>query len=188
MANPSKRKTRPTWGDLKTCLGDIDRDGLVRLIADLYAASSDNRAFLHTRFALGDDPVKAYKDVVTRWVYPDVFKRQDVSVAKAKKAISDYRKACGDIQGLIELMTCYCEEASDFAAEFGMDDEDYLESVVRMFEADIKAIAGLEPAAGVAFLDRLDKVRSRCRGLGYGVGDSIDDLWARRNIKAKPYP
>jgi len=40
-----------------------------------------------------------------------------------------------------------------------------LESIVRMFEADIKAIAGLEPAAGVAFLDRLDKVRSRAEDL-----------------------
>jgi hypothetical protein len=52
-----------------------------------------------------------------------------------------------------------------------MDDEGYLESIVGMFEADIKAIAGLEAAARVAFLDRLDKVRSRCRGFGYGIGD-----------------
>jgi hypothetical protein len=182
MANPSKRKTGPTWGDVKVRLGDIDRDGLVRLVADLYAASSDNRLFLHTRYDLGDDPIKAYRDVVMRWVYPDVFKHQEVSVTKAKKAISDYRKACGDTQGLVELMTCYCEEASDFAAEFAMDDENYLESIVEMFEADIKAIAGLEPAARVAFWERLDKVRSRSRGFGYGIGDSIDDLWARRNI------
>jgi len=72
---------------------------LVRLIADLYAASSDNRAFLHARFAPGENPVKAYKDVVTRWVYPDVFKHQDVSAAKAKNAIADYRKARGDTTG-----------------------------------------------------------------------------------------
>jgi hypothetical protein len=185
MANPSKRKTGPTWGDLKARLGDIDRDGLVRLIADLYATSSDNRSFLHARFALGDDPLGAYKDVVMRWVYPDVFKHQNVSVAKAKKGISDYRKASGDIHGLVELMTFYCEVASDFAAEFGMDDEGYLESIVGMFEANIKAITGLEANAHTAFLDRLDKVRSRCRGFGYGIGDSIDDLWARRSIRSK---
>lgn len=167
MPSSRKQSTSPTWGDVKARLGDIDRDGLVRLVADLYAASSDNQAFLHTRFALGDDPVRAYKDVVTRWVYPDVFKRQDVSVAKAKKAITDYRKACGDMQGFVELMTCYCEAASDFAAEFGMDDEGYLESIMRMFEADIKAIASLEAATRTAFLERLDKVRSRCRGFGY---------------------
>jgi len=185
MPSSRKQSTRPTWGDVKARLGNSDRGELVRLIADLYAASSDNRVFLHARFALGDDPVKAYKDVVTRWVYPDVFKRQDVSVAKAKKAISDYRKACGDTQGLIELMTCYCEEASEFAAEFSMDDEGYLESIVGMFEADIKAIAGLEAAARTAFWERLDKVRSRCHGFGYGIGDSIDDLWARRNTRSR---
>jgi hypothetical protein len=66
-----------------------------------------------------------------------------------------------------------------------MDDEGYLESIVGMFEADIKAIAGLEAAARVAFLGRLDKVRSRCHGFGYGIGDAIDDLWALRTIRSK---
>jgi hypothetical protein len=82
-------------------------------------------------------------------------------------------------------MTFYCEVASSFAAEFGMDDEGYLESIVGMFEADIKAIAGLEPAAQVSFSDRLDKVRSRCHGFGYGIGDAIDDLWARRKTRPR---
>ena len=57
MTNSGKRKREPTWGDVKTRLGDIEHGGLVRLIADLYAASSDNRAFLYARFALGGDPL-----------------------------------------------------------------------------------------------------------------------------------
>ena len=38
-------------------------------------------------------------------------KGQNVSVAKAKKAISDYKKATGLPQGVAELSVFYCEEA-----------------------------------------------------------------------------
>lgn len=91
----SKPKTTPTWSDVKAKLTDFDRAGLIGLVQDLYAASKDNQAFLHARFALGGDVLKPYKTVIERWLWPDVFKNQDTSVAKAKKAIADYKKAIG---------------------------------------------------------------------------------------------
>ena len=45
------KKTAPSWSDVKARLADFDRVGLVGLVQDLYAASKDNQAFLHTRFA-----------------------------------------------------------------------------------------------------------------------------------------
>ena len=65
------------------------------LIQDLYAAHNDNRTFLHTRFGLGGDLLKPYKEKLERWLWPDVSRNQDISVAKAKQAISSYRKAVG---------------------------------------------------------------------------------------------
>jgi hypothetical protein len=47
----TKKKT-PSWVDVKARLADIDRAGLIGLVQDLYAASKDNQAFLHTWFAL----------------------------------------------------------------------------------------------------------------------------------------
>jgi hypothetical protein len=177
---PSRpRKAQPTWSDIKAKLADVDRHGLVSLIADLYAASNDNRTLLHTRFALHGDPLELYKDTIARWVYPDVFERQGVSVAKAKKAISDYRKAASNPHGLIELMTFYCERAAGFAADMGMEDEGYFNALVRMFEQAVKNIAGLDPSARTPFRERLDKVRERCGAFGYGAGDAINDVWAR---------
>lgn len=41
--------------------------------------------------------MKAYKTIIDRWLWPDVFKNQDTSVAKAKKAIADYKKAIGSL-------------------------------------------------------------------------------------------
>lgn len=76
---------------------------------DLYAASKDNQIFLHAHFGLGDDMLKPYKTSIDRWLWPDVFKNQDTSVAKAKKAIADYRRAVGQPEGLAELMVFFCE-------------------------------------------------------------------------------
>ena len=63
------------------------------LIQDLYTAHKDNQTFLHTRFGLGEDVLKPYKETLDRWLWPDVLRNQDISVAKAKQAISSYRKA-----------------------------------------------------------------------------------------------
>jgi hypothetical protein len=92
--------SKPSWTDVKSKLAAFDRAGLIGLVHDLYATSKDNQAFLHARFALGGDVLKPYKATIDRWLWPDVFKNQDTSVAKAKKAISDYTKAVGQTEGL----------------------------------------------------------------------------------------
>ena len=106
-------KKKPTWTDLKRQLAGFDRPELLALIQDLYAASKNNQAFLHARFALGEDVLEPYKVTIDRWVCPDVMRNQDISVAKAKKAISDYKKAIGRPEGLAELMVFYCESCTN---------------------------------------------------------------------------
>jgi hypothetical protein len=128
------KKNSPSWSDVKTQLADFDHAGLIGLAQDLYAASMDNKAFLHARFGLGDDVLKPYKATIDRWLWPDVIKNQDTSVAKAKKAIADYKKAVGQIDGLAELMVLYCERAAGFSSDVGLQDEGYFDALVRMFE------------------------------------------------------
>jgi hypothetical protein len=86
-----QKKSKKTWSDVKSKLADIDRVGLIGLIQDLYAANKDNQTFLHARFGLGEDILKPYKDTISRWICPDVMLNQPFSVAKAKKAITDYK-------------------------------------------------------------------------------------------------
>ena len=109
------KKNTPRWSDVKTKLVDFDRAGLLGLLQDLYAANKDNQAFLHARLSLGDDVLKPYKTIIDRWLWPDMFKNQDTSVAKAKKPIADYKKAIGQAEGLAELMVFYCERAAGFS-------------------------------------------------------------------------
>ena len=98
MAN-RKPTSQPTWTDVKAKLADFDRAALLGLIQSLYAAHKDNQMFLHTRFGLGEDVLKPYKNTIDRWLWPDVLRNQDASVTKAKQAISNYRKSVGEPAG-----------------------------------------------------------------------------------------
>ena len=109
-----KSVKNPGWRDLKPILAELDRNGLLTLIQDLYAASRDNKSFLNTRFGLVADVTSPFKATISRWVCPDVTRNQNISVSKAKKATSDYRKATGDLQGMAELTVFYCESCTDF--------------------------------------------------------------------------
>jgi hypothetical protein len=175
-------KKKPAWSDVKTKLADFDRSGLIGLVQDLYTASKENQTFLHARFALGDDVLKPYKITIDRWLWPDVFKNQDTSVAKAKKAISDYKKAIGQSEGLAELMVYYCERAAGFSDDVGLQDAGYFDALVRMFEQALKIIANLSDEPGPALRDRLDVVRRISYNFGYGVGDDMVALLAEYGV------
>jgi len=169
-------RSKPTWFDVKSKLADFDRQRLIGLVQDLYAASKENQTFLHARFALGGDVLKPYKATIDRWLWPDVFKNQDTSVSKAKKAISDYKKAISQPEGLAELMVFYCERAAGFSNDVGLQDEGYFDALVRMFGQALKTIDALPHDFRPALIARLDSVRHISQNFGYGVGDDMDDL------------
>jgi hypothetical protein len=132
--------------------------------------------FLHARFGLGEDVLKLYKETLDRWLWPDVLRRQDTSVVKAKQAISSYKQAVGDPVGLAELMVFYCERAAGFCNDVGYQDDSYFNALVRMFEQALMNIAQLCGSCHNSLIARLDKVRTMSHNFGYGVGDDMDSL------------
>ena len=181
MATKKTTRAAPSWSDVKSSLADFDRAGLLGLVHDLYAASKDNKTFLHARFGLGDDPLEPYKDVIICWINPPGL-RNPVSVSKAKKAISDYKKAQGQSDGLAELTVFYCEEALDLLAGCGMDEESFYDALVRMFEQALRYALALPKAQQAPFLDRLDRVRQSGEGVGWGVGDDFNQFWSEAGL------
>ena len=179
-------KSQPKWTDVKAKLASLDRAGLLGLVQDLYVAHPDNRTFLHTRFGLGEDVLEPYKQTIDRWLWPDAFRKQDTSVAKAKQAISNYKKAVGDPAGLAELMVFYCEQASGFASDLGYQDESYFNALVRMFEQSVAAANTLPTDTRDALIARLDRVRSMSHKCGYGVGDHMDSILAKLTKRKVP--
>jgi len=169
-------RSKPTWADVKTNLASFDRAALLGVLQDLYAADEGNRAFLHARFGLGEDPLQAYKKTVDRCLWPNVFRGQQTSVSRATGAITKYKKALGDPVGLAELLVFYCERAAGFCQDVDHRDTAYLDALVRTFEQALKAMANLTGKVQNGFLVRLDRVRSIGRQLGNGVGEDMDVL------------
>ncbi|MEC4749571.1 hypothetical protein [Methylomicrobium sp. Wu6] len=188
MLSPSKmnkidKEAKPSWSDIKSKLSDFDRVGLPGIVHDLYAASKDNQTFLHARFGLGDDVLKPYKTAISRWICPDVMRsNQTISVAKAKKAITDYKKAVGQPEGLAELAVFYCEEVFVFLGYCGMDDEGYFDAVVRMFEQALKYVMVLPETKRQSFIERLEQVCAQGQNIGWGVGDDMSSLLSEYGI------
>jgi hypothetical protein len=179
MAPSRNSRTEPTWTEVKTRLNDFDRVGLVDLVGALYRANAANRDFLHARFGLGADPIGPYRQTICRWINPDW--TQDHSVAKAKKAISDYRKAVGAPEGLAELTTLYCEQASLSCQSIWIEEPGFHDALVRMYYQAIREVHKLEPPAHGPFASRLRTVRDRCLPWA-STGDSIDDLFINSGL------
>ncbi len=169
-------KKNPTWSDLKRQLVNFDHVELLELIQDLYTANKQNQAFLHARFDLGENVFTPYKATIDRWVCPDVMLNQDISVAKAKKAVSDYKKAIGRPEGIAELTVFYCESCMSFLGYCGMDDEGYFNALILMFEQALKVIQNLDARQQGSFVERLRVVQHE--GHNWGIGDEIDDMMA----------
>src|SRR5258708_5747221 len=174
-----KSKSQPTWTDVKAKLADFDRAALLGLIQSLYTAQRDNQTFLHARFGLAEDVLEPYKKTIDRWLWPDLFRKQDTSVSQAKRAISDYKKAVGDPEGLAELMVFYCERAAGFCSDVSNDDEGYWDALVPMSEQALKWGSALSPHRRNGLMIRLDRVRVISHKFGYGVGDSMDFLLSK---------
>jgi hypothetical protein len=179
-----KQKSQPTWTDVKAKLADFDRAALLGLIQSLYAAHKENQTFLHARFGLAEDVLEPDKKTIDRWLWPDVFRRQDTSASQAKRAISDYRKAVGDPEGLAELTVFYCERDAEFCSDVANDDEGYFDALVRMFEHALELANGLSAKRRDDLITRLDRVRVVSHEFGYGVGDDMDFLLSKFRLRS----
>ena len=180
MTKPTKRtpRSQPAWTDVKARLAGFDDLALIGLIHDLYAFQKDNQTFLHTRFGLSGDVLEPYKQTLERWLSPDVLRNQNVSVTKARQAISAYRQAIGHPAGLAELMVFYCEMSAGFCREFGSPETAEVNGLLRMFKEALDIASRLPAADRDALISRLAHVRTLGHELGYGIGDTMDEWLA----------
>jgi len=98
-------------------------------------------------------------------------------VAKAKKAIADYKKAIGYPEGMAELSVFYCEEAISFLRDCSIDDEGYYSALVLMYGQVLQRTLSLPESERAPFLERLGRVRAAAQKIGWGVSDAISELW-----------
>ena len=170
-------KKKPSWSDVKLAIADFERSALIGLISDLYAYSTPNKDFLHARFSLGSDALKPYKKIIEDALFPDVMSNDDVEIATAKKAISDYGKAVGDPKGLLELMVHFVECGASFSLDVGYGDEYFFAALERMYEKAIKLLLTLDEATIDDYYGRFEELMISTSDIGWGFHDTLGDIF-----------
>ena len=163
------------WTAIKGALSGFSRVQLLGLVQELYRADSKNQDFLHARFLVSDEGtdlspyMKRIKVAInpSRWDAP-------IKYRDARRAISDFKKARGQLDETLELMFYYVKCGNDFTLEFGDIDETFYNSMGSMFGSIVKKISmQADPELTATWLDRLGKEYQRVAHKGWGYGDAL---------------
>ena len=131
---------KPTWKDIKRVLAEMGAPQLRGVLHDLYGFSSENKAFFHSRFLSdpgGGNHLEPYKARIRKAICPKEPWKQDVQLYDGRKAISEFKKANGNLSDLLSLMLFYVTCGNNFTLEFGDIDESFYDSMESMFAPKI---------------------------------------------------
>jgi len=175
----SKKQTKQNsaWSGVKKVISHFGHEQLVNLIADLYHLSNDNKNFFHARFSVGEDPLLPYKKIIEDCLYPDAMHDKPLRIAQAKKAVSQYEKAIGEVKGLVELMLYFVECGNRFTVDFGDINQDFYLALVRMYNKAIDKLFTLDDDTIQAYQPRFRKIMESSSGIGWGYHDDLCDLY-----------
>ena len=183
LSKMATKKKTASWSDLKAHLVGMEKDQLLALVKDLYGASKETQQFLHARYAVGgSDVLEPYKATITQWINPgDV--RKPLSVSKAKKAITDYKKAVGDPQGLAELGVFYCEQVFASLDLCTSEDESFYDALCVMFAQPWGTSKNFARQIGHHILRACGKCASKAMRLAGASGMTLSRLGKLRGCR-----
>lgn len=173
-----EKKPPKGWSAVKQHIKGWDAARLTALLKDLYQSSPENRTFLDARVRAdegGGAALEIYRQRIVEQFFP---KRGfgKLKLAEARKAIRDYKKATGNVEGGIELLVTYLENGNDFTCEFGDIDERFYDSLCSVMD-ELATVLKVEGSGAYAKVrDRLNQVAIKSSGIGWGYGDHIN--WA----------
>ncbi|ODN41671.1 hypothetical protein [Piscirickettsia litoralis] len=171
---------KQTWKDIKPVLAKMTAIQLRGILQDLYLFSSENKAFFHSRFLNrqgGCDHLKPYKARIREAICPKEPWKQDVQLSVGRKAISEFKKANGDLRDTLNLMLYYVVCGNDFTLEFGDINEPFYNSMESMFGRLIEMlIKQKDDALVIELMPRLEAESKRVELVGWGYGDGIREL------------
>lgn len=174
---------KTSWKDIKPVLSGFTSTQLLGLVQDLYHFSEPNAAFMQARF-LSDRPnsdhLTVYKKRIQHAISPKQPWKQNVRLADGRRAISDFKKANGNISDTLNLMIYYFKCGNDFTLEFGDIDEAFYNSMGSMFSKVVQILLEQQDQHLIAeFLPALEAEFHRVDGkMGWGYPDELSDYLA----------
>lgn len=169
----TKQARSASWKNVKTVLSQQSMPELLQLIKDLYDLRSEVKDFLHARFLTSEKTLAPYKKTIQQSLSPDVIHGEDITLARGRKAISDYKKATNDPMGTLELMVYYVECGTQFTLDYGDIDEAFYASLESMFTQIVKRLQHSDQDTIDRFLPCLQGIVRQARGIGWGYYDAI---------------
>jgi hypothetical protein len=172
--------SKPSWKDIKQVISGWSDKQLVGLVQDLYRLSPENAAFLNVRLLQKTAPkgtLEPYKKRIRSAVSPKQPWKQDVRLSEGRKAISEFKKANGNVRDVLALMTYYVQCGNDFTLEFGDIDERFYDSMCSMVRQIIDRLLKEEDQKlADEFLPILENEFERINGqIGWGYPDEFGD-------------
>lgn len=171
---------KPTWKDVKQVLAEMGAPQLRGVLQDLYGFSAENKAFFHARFLSSPsdgDHLEPYKVRIRKAICPKEPWKHDVQLSAGRKAISEFKKANGNLSDLLSLMFYYVKCGNDFTLEFGDVDESFYDSMESMFARLVQTlIKQKDKTLASQFLPQLAAEFKRVEWMGWGYGDGLREL------------
>ena len=171
---------KPTWKDVKQVLAEMGAPQLRGVLQDLYGFSARNKEFFHARFLSRQDHgnhLEPYKVRIQKAVCPKEPWKQDVQLSAGRTAISEFKKANGNLSDLLSLMFYYVKCGNDFILEFGDIDESFYDSMEFMFARLVQTlIKQKDKTLASQFLPQLEAEFERVELIGWGYGDGLTGL------------
>ncbi len=116
-----------------------------------------------------------YKEIIKHNVSPADPLKHPIRLSPARKAISDYRKAVGDPEGLAELMLFYVECGINFTLEMGDIDEAFYSSMDSVYYDGMKMLNRCDKDVIGKLLPRFEALIHLAVDMGWGVYDGFRD-------------
>ncbi len=179
MPNPTQKPGG--WSTVRPHLASWDKPALLALVKDLYAASEVGRDLVNARCQPAESAavtLEKYRRRIVEQFFPDRGFGK-LKLGEARKAIRDYRKATGNVEGTVELLMTYVENGTSFTQQFGDIDERFynsIESALTELAALLRGEArGMYPQVS----DRLARAAQQAEDIGWGFGDFVGDAVAQ---------
>ncbi|HTV43405.1 MAG TPA: hypothetical protein VMF08_22775 [Candidatus Sulfotelmatobacter sp.] len=96
-----------------------------------------------------------------------------LKLAEARKAIRDYRKATGNLEGTIDLMLTYVENGTEFTKQFGDIEAPFYTSLESVLNEMAQHLWRECPESYPRFRERIQKLGSSAQRIGWGYGDNV---------------
>ena len=187
MVTKAKNKDKKVlWSEIKRELTQYKPAQLLEMVSALYSLSTENKRFIEAKVVNDDNILEKYREIISRSISTEApwLKSHQLSLKTAKKAISDYKKATGNIEDTIDLMIYYVERGTQFTLEFGDIDESFYNSMESMFESILKLMSSNSYQAG--FLTRLESIVKESRDMGWGYYDNLNymlEKWQQQKLQ-----